>query len=226
MLQLPYPTHFATAAPLRAEPPGHGGEAQLRALDILLASLMLVALAPLLLLVAFAVWASDGAAPLFIQHRIGRGGQSFPCLKFRSMAPDAARRLAQHLAGDAAADACWRRNRKLARDPRVTPLGRLLRLASIDELPQLANVLAGHMSLVGPRPIVAAGVGRYGRRFATYCDRRPGITGLWQVSGRSRAGYDRRLACDRLFARRCSASLYLRILVATVPAVLSARGAC
>ena len=88
------------------------------------------------------------------------------------------------------------------------------------------NILVGDMSLVGPRPIVAAEVGRYGRRFAAYCDRRPGLTGLWQVSGRSRAGYSRRLACDRLFARRRSLALYLRILAATVPTVLLARGAC
>jgi len=223
MLQLPYPTYLALRSAETLDP---GSDALFRALDILLASILLAMLAPLLLFVAFAVWASDGAAPLFIQHRLGRGGQSFPCLKFRTMAPDAGHRLTQLLAGNAAANASWRRDRKLARDPRVTPLGRLLRLASIDELPQLANVLAGHMSLVGPRPIVAAEVGRYGRRFATYCDRRPGITGLWQVSGRSRAGYGRRLACDRLLARRYSARLYLRILAATVPAVLFARGAC
>ncbi|MEO6247636.1 MAG: sugar transferase [Sphingomicrobium sp.] len=223
MLQLPYPTHLALNRP---DPLAAESAPLLRALDLLIATALLAALAPVLLLVAFAVWASDGGAPFYRQQRLGRGGRAFRCFKFRTMTPDAGTRLAGLLAADPAAAALWQRDRKLARDPRVTPLGRLLRLASIDELPQLANVLLGDMSLVGPRPIVAAEVGRYGRCFAAYCEHRPGLTGLWQVSGRSGTGYARRLACDRLFARRRSALLYLRILAATVPAVFTARGAC
>ena len=222
MLQLPFPTQLVL---LRAEP-RRTADPLIRALDLIFAAALLLLLAPMLLLVGCAVWASDGGAPWFVQHRLGRGGRAFACFKFRTMAPDADDRLARLLAADPLARAQWQRERKLPRDPRITALGRLLRLASIDELPQLLNVVLGDMSLVGPRPIVAAEVGHYGRRFAAYCDRRPGITGLWQVSGRSRASYPRRLACDRLFAQRRSASLYLRILVATVPAVLFARGAC
>ncbi|MEO5641055.1 MAG: sugar transferase [Sphingomicrobium sp.] len=223
MLQLPFP---AQAAVIASHPPRAPGDPLTRLLDVVIAAALLFLLAPLMLAAAFAIWASDGRSPLFVQHRLGLGGRSFPCLKLRTMAPDADRRLTLLLERDPAARGRWRLERKLVRDPRTTPLGRLLRLASIDELPQLANVLAGHMSMVGPRPIVAAEVGRYGRRFAAYCDRPPGLTGLWQVSGRSRAGYARRLACDRLFAKRRSLALYLRILAATVPVVVLARGAC
>ncbi|MEO7787190.1 MAG: sugar transferase [Sphingomicrobium sp.] len=223
MLQLPFPTHAVvrTDAAISKHP-----EWPLRLLDILLSATLLIALAPLLLLASLAIFAGDGAAPWFVQHRLGRGGLAFACLKLRTMAVDSDRRLARLLAAQPAARVAWQRHRKLARDPRVTRLGRLLRRTSIDELPQLLNVLIGDMSLVGPRPIVAGEVGRYGRRFASYCRRRPGLTGLWQVTGRSGTGYERRLACDRLFARRCSPGLYLRILFATVPAVLTARGAC
>ena len=223
MLQLPFPTHATHRMPDAAV---RDGEPLFRLIDLIIAAMLLVMLAPLLLVAAFAVLASDGASPIFAQRRLGRGGRPFLCLKFRTMAPEAGGRLTLLLESDSDARALWQRDRKLARDPRVTPLGGLLRRTSIDELPQLLNVLVGDMSLVGPRPIVAAEIGRYGRRFATYCARRPGVTGLWQVSGRSCAGYHRRLACDRLFADRCSAALYLRILVATVPAVLFARGAC
>lgn len=231
MLQLPYATYrpapvsLADLAPPTGKP-RPAGDAIIRLLDLTIAAVALFVLAPIMLLVSLLIVAGDGASPLFVQQRLGRGGSGFGCLKFRTMIPDAEHRLALLLAGNTGTLSLWRRDQKLAGDPRITPLGHLLRIASIDELPQLLNVLAGHMSLVGPRPIVAAEVGRYGRRFATYCDRRPGITGLWQVTGRSRAGYDRRLACDRLFARRRSVALYLRILAATVPAVLLARGAC
>lgn len=197
-----------------------------RIADVTLAALLFIAFLPLILFASLAIFLSDGASPMFVQRRLGRGGRPFGCFKLRTMSPDAHARLVALLAADPAARDHWQSREKLIADPRVTPLGRLLRATSIDELPQLVNVLLGDMSLVGPRPIVAAEVGRYGRRFAAYCDRRPGLTGLWQVSGRSRAGYARRLACDRLFARRRSIALYCRILAATVPAVLFARGAC
>ena len=221
------PPHPRPAHPRPAHPrPTRTPDRIVRLADVTLAALLLVIIFPLILLAALCIVASDGASPFFAQRRLGRGGKPFACLKLRTMAPDADRRLAGLLAADAAAQNLWQSQQKLLTDPRVTPLGRLLRLTSIDELPQLVNILVGDMSLVGPRPIVAAEVGRYGRRFAAYCDRRPGLTGLWQVSGRSRAGYSRRLACDRLFARRRSLALYLRILAATVPTVLLARGAC
>lgn len=220
MLQLPFPTHLALAEPAFVRPD------PLRLLDLIFSAVLLTVLSPIMALIAFAVWAGDGGAPFYRQQRIGRGGGVFGCLKFRTMTIRAERGLAVLLAADPHARSAWQLHRKLGTDPRVTPLGRLLRRSSFDELPQLFNVLIGDMSLVGPRPIVAGEVSRYGRCFADYCARRPGLTGLWQVSGRSRAGYARRLACDRLFDRRCSLRLYLRILLATVPAVLTAHGAC
>lgn len=225
MLELTGPARLSTFAPPRS---CHCGtpDPLVRLADLVLAAVLLTAFLPLILFAALCVFASDGASPLFVQRRLGRGGTPFACLKLRTMAPNADRRLAALLAADPAARTLWQSRQKLVHDPRITPLGRFLRLTSIDELPQLVNILVGDMSLVGPRPIVAAEVGRYGRRFAAYCDHRPGLTGLWQVSGRSRAGYPRRLACDRLFARRRSLGLYLRILAATVPTVLLARGAC
>ena len=157
--------------------------------------------------------------------RIGRGGREFPCLKFRSMAVDAEARLESHLASSAAARREWDRYHKLEFDPRITPLGRFLRSSSLDELPQLFNVLRGEMSLVGPRPIVRAEVRRYNRYFPVYCSTRPGLTGLWQVLGRNRVSYRRRVAADVLYVRRKSLWLNIRILVATIPAVLLRRGA-
>ena len=229
MLMLPFDARGRVPAALTdAFPPASRPrwEAVVRGLDVLVAGAMILALAPLLTLVALLVAVGDGGSPFFAQQRLGRNGRLFACWKFRTMVPDADRRLASLLAGRATPSADWVQRQKLTDDPRITPIGRLLRRSSFDELPQLANVLLGHMSLVGSRPIVAAEVARYGRHFADYCRQRPGISGLWQVSGRSTTSYGRRLACDRLFARRRSLGLYGRILLATIPAVLLARGAC
>jgi lipopolysaccharide/colanic/teichoic acid biosynthesis glycosyltransferase len=140
------------------------------------------------------------------------------------MVVDAEARLAALLARSPEARREWEADQKLRDDPRVTLLGRILRVSSIDELPQLFNVLRGEMSLVGPRPIVTGEVARYGRRFTQYCSVRPGITGLWQISGRNDVSYRRRVAMDTVFANTLSLSLYLKILFATVPAVLKREG--
>lgn len=195
-----------------------------RFLDIAIASVALVFFAPLMLALAFAVFAQDGGPVLFGHARVGRGGATFRCWKFRSMVMDADARLAALLAKDPAARAEWQADHKLRRDPRVTPLGHFLRILSLDELPQFINVISGEMSLVGPRPIVQAEISHYGRWFDAYCSVKPGITGIWQVSGRNDVGYRRRVAMDVFFSRRQSPSLYLEILVATVPAVLLRRG--
>ena len=118
----------------------------------------------------------------------------------------------------------WETTFKLRRDPRITALGAFLRKSSLDELPQLFNILKGEMSVVGPRPIVAAEVARYGRWYRDYCNVRPGLTGLWQVSGRNDVNYRRRVALDVAYARRRSLGLYLKIIIATVPAVLLRNG--
>jgi len=197
---------------------GNGDAWLIRLLDMVLSSCALVILLPLLALTALAVRAQDGGPALFRQQRIGRGGQVFGCLKFRSMTIDAEASL------PGLVDAEWNAVRKFRRDARVTRLGRVLRLSSLDELPQLLNVLRGEMSLVGPRPIVLDEATLYGRRLADYCAVRPGLTGLWQVSGRNDVPYPRRVAMDVWLVRNRTVRVYLTILARTIPAVLSRKG--
>lgn len=197
---------------------------EVRALDILGAIVMLIVFAPLMLVVAAAVYLSNPGPILFKQKRIGRNGQLFYCYKFRTMATDAEARLQSVLANDPAARAEWERDHKLRNDPRIVGIGHFLRKSSLDELPQIFNVLKGEMSLVGPRPIVEAERKKYGRYFSHYCSVRPGITGLWQVSGRNDVEYRRRVAYDVVYARRSHSGDYLGILVKTVPSVLASRG--
>ena len=194
------------------------------AMNMAVALLAIVFLLPIMLFVALAVYAQDGGPILFAHRRIGLNGRTFYCLKFRSMAVDAEERLAALLASDPAARTEWERDHKLRNDPRVTALGAFLRKTSLDELPQLFNVLRGEMSLVGPRPIVEAEVAKYGRRFGAYCTVKPGITGLWQVSGRNDTGYRTRIALDCVYAKRRSLGLDAYIIAATVPAVLLRKG--
>ncbi|HEX4193104.1 MAG TPA: sugar transferase [Stellaceae bacterium] len=216
----PGPLHFTFAASDRV-----GLLAALvRALDIVIALVALIFVLPLMGVVALAIFLQDRGPIVFAHRRIGRGGKSFYCYKFRSMAVDAEVRLAELLARDPVARAEWARDHKLRDDPRVTPLGAFLRRSSLDELPQLINVLQGSMSLVGPRPIVDAEIERYGRRFSHYCAVKPGITGLWQVSGRNDVSYRTRVALDCIYARSYSPRLYLWIVIVTIPAVLSRKG--
>jgi lipopolysaccharide/colanic/teichoic acid biosynthesis glycosyltransferase len=191
-----------------------------------LALLLLVFVLPLMLLTALAVLLQDGGPILFRHRRIGLDGQTFGCLKFRTMGVDAQERLAELLARSPAAREEWARDQKLRHDPRITAVGHFLRKTSLDELPQLFNVMAGEMNLVGPRPIVESEIARYGRRFRSYRAVKPGITGLWQVSGRNDVAYGTRVALDSLYARRRSLRLDLWILVMTVPAVLTRQGSC
>jgi lipopolysaccharide/colanic/teichoic acid biosynthesis glycosyltransferase len=193
-------------------------------LDLGLAAVALVFCLPLLLALMALIALRDGGPPLYRHTRVGRGGRLFGCLKLRTMVLDADERLQRLLDADPAARAEWARDHKLRRDPRITALGSLLRKTSLDELPQLINVLRGEMSLVGPRPIVPAEIARYGCRFAAYGSVRPGITGLWQVSGRNDVSYRRRVAMDVVYARRRSVGLNLAIMAATVPAVVFRRG--
>ena len=195
-----------------------------RALDLAVAWPLLLLLGPVLALIALAVWINDGGAPFYGQLRIGYHGRTFRCWKFRSMVTDADAVLARLLSTSREALQEWERDHKLKVDPRITLVGRFLRSTSLDELPQLWNVICGEMSLVGPRPIVVAEVGRYGSRFHDYCTCRPGITGLWQVSGRSDVSYRRRVAIDTLYARTRSLSMDVSILARTMPAVLMRRG--
>jgi exopolysaccharide production protein ExoY len=198
--------------------------ASVRALDIVVSLAALVFLAPLLICIGIAVFVTDPGPMFFAHRRIGRNGQAFACLKFRSMVIDAERRLSDVLSQDPRARFEWEQDHKLRNDPRITPIGAFLRRSSLDELPQLVNVLRGEMSIVGPRPIVEAEAVRYGRKFKMYCRVRPGITGLWQVSGRNNISYRRRVACDVVYARSKSLLGDLRIIAMTLPAVLLAKG--
>lgn len=196
----------------------------IRAADIVLALLALIFFAPLMLVLAIAVYIGDPGPVFFGHSRIGRSGRSFKCLKFRSMVVNADALLADILATDPVALSEWEASRKLTHDPRVNKLGRFLRVSSLDEIPQLWNVLCGEMSLVGPRPVHHDELVRYGRYVVDYSDIRPGITGLWQISGRSDTSYKRRVAMDVAYSRSLSFGLYMKILVLTVPAVMLARG--
>jgi Undecaprenyl-phosphate galactose phosphotransferase WbaP len=196
-----------------------------RALDIIGAGVGLLLLAPFFLIVALMVRA-DGGPAFFAHQRVGRGGKLFGCLKFRSMVIDSQARLETLLANDPAARAEWEATRKLKNDPRITRIGRFLRSTSLDELPQLINVLRGEMSLVGPRPVQEAEIDRYyGASAAHYMAVRPGITGLWQVSGRSETSYESRVALDVAYVSRPSLLADISILLRTPVAVLSRRGA-
>lgn len=196
-----------------------------RGLDIAGAGALLLLLAPVFVVLALLVRA-DGGSAFFAHPRVGRNGKLFGCLKFRSMVVDSQARLAALLASDPAARAEWEETRKLRHDPRVTRIGRFLRATSLDELPQLLNVLRGDMSLVGPRPVQQAELERfYGAAAFHYMSVRPGITGLWQVSGRSETSYAQRVALDVAYVSRPSLLADLRILLRTPLAVLSRKGA-
>ena len=181
-----------------------------RLFDLLAASLLVVLLSPLLLYVAWRIRREDGGPVFFIQERVGRGGGTFGCLKFRSMVMDAAE---------------YERNFKLRNDPRVTRIGKFLRRGSLDELPQLFNVLRGDMSLVGPRPLLARELDRYGDNICLYHMVYPGITGLWQVSGRSETTFDERAYLDAWYIKNWTLWYDIVIMLLTVKVVLRREGA-
>ncbi|WP_267414443.1 MULTISPECIES: sugar transferase [unclassified Sphingomonas] len=195
-----------------------------RLLDLTIGIVAVVVFGPLLIALAILIYVSNPGPIFFVQQRIGFNGKSFACFKFRTMVVDAQERLARLLEEDPAARLEWERDHKLRNDPRITPLGRFLRKSSFDELPQFFNLINGTMSAVGPRPIVVAEITRYGRWFGDYCRVKPGITGLWQVSGRSDTTYRRRVALDVAYSRHRSIGLNLKIMLMTIPAVLAARG--
>jgi Undecaprenyl-phosphate galactose phosphotransferase WbaP len=196
-----------------------------RLIDVVGASTALVAAAPVMLLVmALIKWQSPGPA-IYKQQRIGRHRRRFHVFKFRTMVCDADRVLHGYLAACPLRRAEWERDHKLRDDPRITAIGRWLRKTSLDELPQLWNVLRGEMSLVGPRPIVTAEIVKYANRFAPYCNVLPGITGLWQISGRNDTTYAERVELDSFYSRNATLWLDLYILLKTVRVVLFRQGA-
>jgi lipopolysaccharide/colanic/teichoic acid biosynthesis glycosyltransferase len=195
-----------------------------RSFDIGAAAILLFLALPAMLLIAMLIAALDPGPVFFGHERIGYKGRRFRCLKFRSMVVNSSEVLARHLEASPAARAEWNATQKLCADPRITPLGQFLRVTSLDELPQLINVLKGEMSLVGPRPIVQAEVGRYAGAIAAYWSVRPGITGLWQVSGRSDLDYNRRVALDEQYVHTWSMPNDFNILLRTLWVVLARKG--
>jgi exopolysaccharide production protein ExoY len=195
-----------------------------RCFDLVAAVIAIIALAPLLIGFAILVRASSPGPVLYGHKRVGFGGKSFKCWKFRTMVVN----------GDVVLDRClrdnpemrkeWAETQKLRDDPRVTPVGRVLRKLSIDELPQLFNIVMGDMSIVGPRPIVTDETRRYGLSLGHYLRARPGLTGLWQVSGRSDTGYRQRIILDRCYASNWSILCDIGIILRTIPAVLRSSG--
>jgi Undecaprenyl-phosphate galactose phosphotransferase WbaP len=194
-----------------------------RALDLTLALLLVPVLAPVVLVLALLV-RRDGGDALFGHRRIGRNGKVFKCWKIRTMVPNAERRLLAYLRENPEAAAEWARDHKLENDPRITKLGNFLRRSSLDELPQLWNVIKGEMSLVGPRPIVRSELHKYGAARAAYLAMKPGVTGLWQVSGRNDVTYDERIAMDLTYADDMSMTSDLMIIAKTAGAVLDRTG--
>lgn len=166
----------------------------------------------------------DGGPGIFAHTRIGKDGVPFKCYKIRSMVVDAEAKLEAYLAANPEARAEWERDVKLANDPRITKFGNFLRKSSLDELPQLFNVFSGAMSFVGPRPVPAKELERYGAAKSVYESLRPGITGLWQVSGRNDVTYDERIEMDRDYANTVSMGLDLSIIARTAGAVLNRTG--
>lgn len=196
-----------------------------RTMDLLVAIPASIFLLPVLAIIAVLVKLHDGGPILFAHKRRGADGRYFKCYKFRSMKLNAQAALAEILASDPKLAAEWAAKQKLDNDPRVTDIGKFLRKSSLDELPQLLNIFRGEMSVVGPRPIVDDELARYGEDIRAYYAHRPGILGLWQISGRSETTYEERVAMDVDYAKKQSFFLDLKIMIFAVPAVLLSRGA-
>jgi undecaprenyl-phosphate galactose phosphotransferase len=197
-----------------------------RVIELMLAIVLLPLLLPLIFFIGVAI-ILDSKGPIFYsQERIGKGGKPFKCLKFRTMYRDADSRLKEILDKDEKAREEWQKYFKLKNDPRVTRVGKFLRKTSLDELPQIFNVLKGEMSFVGPRPVLRRELEEYYKEFSRYyCEVRPGITGLWQISGRNELDYEQRVRLDVWYVLNWSLWLDFVIFVKTIKVVLSGKGA-
>ncbi|MRR14385.1 undecaprenyl-phosphate galactose phosphotransferase WbaP, partial [archaeon] len=196
-----------------------------RMFDLICSIICLIVLSPIFALLAVLV-IIDSRGPVFFGHtRVGRDGKEFICYKFRTMVTNAQQYLEDILKNDSEAKSQWEKDYKLKDDPRITRVGRILRKTSLDELPQIWNVVKGEMSLIGPRPIVADEIERYGQKSKYFFKVTPGITGLWQVSGRNDIDYDERVLLDEYYAKNWSLWLDIEILLRTIGAVLRKSGA-
>jgi Undecaprenyl-phosphate galactose phosphotransferase WbaP len=196
-----------------------------RLVDLVIAAVLLVPVALLLAVAGFLIKLEDGGPVFYSNERLGLGGKKFKALKLRSMVADGDRVFRQYLAANPEEASHWHNNQKLRLDPRLTRIGRIIRKTSIDELPQIWNVLIGEMSVVGPRPVLESQVGMYGPTFELYKQVRPGMTGLWQVSGRNHLSFAERVRLDKYVIQNWSVWMDLYILARTARVVLSADGA-
>jgi exopolysaccharide production protein ExoY len=216
--------HTAHRIPLRHDRQIYHKVALKRAMDCSIALVALLLMAPIMISIYLLIRFGEGGPALFKQQRVGLGGRMFGCYKFRSMLPNAEAALQEYLDRHPEAKYEWETNHKLVKDPRVTALGQFLRKSSLDELPQLWNVVVGDMSIVGPRPIVPAEMPRYGSVLGHYCSVRTGLTGLWQVSGRSDCTYPERVALDARYVEEWTLGRDFLILIKTIPAIARQRG--
>ncbi|MDR0466030.1 MAG: undecaprenyl-phosphate galactose phosphotransferase WbaP [Deltaproteobacteria bacterium] len=196
-----------------------------RMLDLSLIAITSFLVLPLWIAIALAIMFDSRGAPVYFQERVGRNGTRFRLCKFRTMAPNSDALLQKALDENSELRREWERDRKLKKDPRVTRVGATLRKTSLDELPQLWNVLKGDMSLVGPRPIVESEIPKYGPAFKEYCRVSPGLTGLWQISGRNDTPYEERVRLDQHYVSNWSVWFDIWVLAKTVPVILSGHGA-
>ncbi len=194
-----------------------------RAFDVALALALLPLIGPVVLLLC-TLTRRDGSPGFFGHQRVGQNGRTFRCWKIRTMVHDAEKRLEEYLSNDPEAATEWALYHKLTDDPRVTAMGKFLRRTSLDELPQIWNVLRGDMSFVGPRPVTVPELERYGPHKSVYLSLRPGITGLWQVAGRTNGCYDERLNMDRTYARKQGFLFDMHLILRTARVVVQPTG--
>ncbi len=193
-------------------------------IDIMGASIALILFSPIFLVVAYKI-RKDGGPAFYKHERIGKNGKPFSCMKFRSMIINSQEVLDELLENDVEARAEWEKDFKLRNDPRITPVGKFIRKTSLDELPQLFNVLKGEMSLIGPRPVIDEERKYYGDHWDEFLSVKPGMTGLWQVSGRNDIGYDERVSLDLDYIRNWSLLTDISIVWKTIFVIINPKGA-
>ena len=197
-----------------------------RIFDIVFSLMSMIVILPVSFIVMACIMIeSPGASPIFKHYRVGKSGKLFPCYKFRSMVQNAQEKLKEYLQENPKAQQEWQANFKLKNDPRITKIGKFIRKTSIDELPQFINVLKGEMSWVGPRPIIKDEVHYYGKNIQDYYSVLPGITGMWQVNGRSETSYDERVKLDVWYIRNWSVWIDIVLLIKTFKVVINRKGA-
>jgi lipopolysaccharide/colanic/teichoic acid biosynthesis glycosyltransferase len=214
---------YEPPAPALPHRPSWASRTADRCLDFSLGVVLVILLLPIFVLVALAIRITSSGPIFYRQVRIGRGGQPFRCMKFRTMVADADKQLASLLLSSSDLQDEFLQTYKLKSDPRITPIGRILRKTSLDELPQLLNVLLGNMSLVGPRPVVPVETDRYGDALMTVLLVRPGLTGVWQVSGRNDVSYEERVRMDVAYATDHNILTNLAVLARTALVVVNPR---